>query len=131
MSDQLSAHFTREEFACHDGCGFDTIDPALVAALEWLRESIGKPIQILSGCRCPKHNQAVGGEPNSQHMLGKAADIRVIGMTARELYAAANQPHIAFRGFGVDDYRNFLHVDVRMAPAHWCYGANGKQVPWY
>lgn len=43
--------------------------------LDPLREKYGKPIQVNSGYRCPKHNLAVGGATQSQHMNGEAADI--------------------------------------------------------
>jgi len=33
----LSPHFSRHEFACRDGCGYDTPEPELLAALEELR----------------------------------------------------------------------------------------------
>lgn len=45
--------------------------------LQPLRQSLGKPVVINSGFRCPELNKAVGGSPNSQHMAGEAADIRV------------------------------------------------------
>ncbi len=126
MSDQLSPNFTRAEFACKCGvCGFDTPDPALVAGLQALRDALGKPIIITSGCRCAKHNTAEGGAKRSMHVAGKAADMKVPGMTARALYAAARKiPQ--FRGFGVDDARGSLHVDVRAVTARWCY-VGGKQ----
>lgn len=126
MSEQFSANFTRAEFACRDRCGFDTPDPALVTGLQALRDALGKPIVITSGCRCAKHNTAEGGAKRSMHVAGKAADIKVAGMSARQLYAAARLiPQ--FRGFGVDDARGFLHVDVRALTARWCY-RGGKQV---
>jgi uncharacterized protein YcbK (DUF882 family) len=71
---------------------------------------------------------AVGGAPHSQHVLGKAADIRVSGMTARELYAAATSVP-QFHGFRVDDERGFLHVDIREKPVRWCYRA-GRAILW-
>ena len=43
--------------------------------LDPLREAYGKPIRVTSGYRCPKLNRLVGGNPNSQHMRGEAADI--------------------------------------------------------
>jgi hypothetical protein len=33
----LSAHFSRSEFACKCGCGFDDVKPDLIEALEALR----------------------------------------------------------------------------------------------
>ena len=43
--------------------------------LDPLRERVGQPITVNSGYRCKKLNAAVGGEPNSQHLYGLAADI--------------------------------------------------------
>ena len=44
--------------------------------LQPLRDKFG-PIRINSGYRCPELNKAVGGEANSQHLLGEAADIHL------------------------------------------------------
>jgi uncharacterized protein YcbK (DUF882 family) len=124
----MTLNFKRPEFACKCGCGFDAIDPDLVNGLQWLRAEIGKPIVITSGCRCAKHNAAERGARGSMHLTGKAADVRVAGMSARQLYAAAREiPQL--RGFGVDEERGFLHVDTRAVPARWCY-TGGRQAPW-
>lgn len=50
----LTPHFSRSEFACKCGCGFDHISLELVSKLECLRSIIRQPIIINSGCRCPK-----------------------------------------------------------------------------
>ncbi|MCL5743255.1 MAG: D-Ala-D-Ala carboxypeptidase family metallohydrolase [Acidobacteria bacterium] len=128
MNEQLSKHFRRDEFACRCGCGFAAVSPDLVAGLEQLRDQVGKPVMVLSGCRCAAHNAAAGGARNSQHVKGQAVDIRVCGMTARELYTEASAIG-GFRGFGLDEERGFLHVDVRSEPTRWCY-AGGKTVGW-
>jgi len=125
---QLTAHFTRAEFTCACGCGLDAIDLGLVEGLERLRVFLNLPVRVTSGCRCQSHNAAVGGAPGSQHVLGKAADVKVAGMTARELYAAAVALN-AFHGFGVDDERGFVHLDVRNVAARWCYH-DGREIPW-
>lgn len=126
---KLSANFDSAEFACSCGCGYQSPDPALVAALQALRDAVSCPVVILSGCRCAQHNAAVGGAVHSQHVLGKAADIRVPGMTARQVYAAAVETG-AFRGFGVSDEGNFVHLDVREDRARWCY-LKGAESPWH
>lgn len=125
----LSPNFTVAEIQCPCGCGDIGINPRLIAALQRLRDALGKPVHVLSACRCPKHNRAIGGATYSQHLLGTAADICVHGMSARELYEHAHAiPE--FTGIGVDDARGFVHVDVRDEPARWCY-SGGKQIPWF
>jgi uncharacterized protein YcbK (DUF882 family) len=123
---KLSPHFGAAEFACKC-CGEPgDIDPLLVDALEALRALVARPIRINSGYRCPKHNARVGGSPKSQHMAGRAADIRVSNMTGEALYQLAKElPE--FRGLGVAS--NWLHVDTRTGPrSRWRYGAGGKVI---
>ena len=48
----------------------------------------GVPIIINSGYRSPQLNRKIGGAPNSNHMTGCAADIRVSGMEQLIRYAA-------------------------------------------
>jgi uncharacterized protein YcbK (DUF882 family) len=124
----LTKDFSRSEFACHCGCGFDAVNPVLVEALQKLRDIIGKPVAIDSGCRCAAWNKKEKGADHSQHLLGNAADVRVAGLTAREIYRAA-AGIIAFHGIGVSDEGTFVHLDVREHFVKWCY-KNGKQVAW-
>lgn len=130
MDDQLTIHFKRSEFACRDNCGFDLIDMRLVNGLELLRKQLNRSIRILSGCRCEAHNKAIGGAKLSQHLLGKAADIHVDGLSARQVYDVARNI-LEFHGFGVADSQNFVHLDVRDNPARWAYSPAGSEIPWY
>ena len=73
-------YFKMSEFACRDGCPMpasarENIGALVEAVLDPAREKFGKPIYVNSGYRCPRHNAAVGGVPNSQHMRGEAADV--------------------------------------------------------
>ncbi|MCR5534556.1 MAG: peptidase M15 [Bacteroidaceae bacterium] len=68
------------EFECHCGCRMpDSARANIVALVEQVldpaRERYGKPVCVNSGYRCARHNAAVGGVANSQHMRGEAADI--------------------------------------------------------
>ena len=79
MTDKkIGSHFKRSEFACKCGCGFDTVDTEIMPIIEYVRMHFDKPVVINSACRCEKHNAAVGGSKNSQHLRGRAVDIRVI-----------------------------------------------------
>ena len=73
-------YFKMSEFECRDGCPMpasarENIEALVEAVLDPARERFGKPITVNSGYRCPRHNAAVGGVPNSQHMRGEAADV--------------------------------------------------------
>ena len=106
----LSKHFSKAEFACHCGCGLDTVSPKLIQGLEELRTLLKKPIKINSGCRCVDHNTAIGGEKNSKHLFGQAADIVVKGKKPLEVFLLAKETIFGMGGRGV--YDTFTHVDV-------------------
>ena len=123
-----SEHFAADELKCRH-CGVNMCRQELLTALEDLRALVGRPIHVNDAYRCPVHNAAVGGAPNSEHMLGLAADIRIEGMTPAEMYKVARQVP-AFKGIGVAEHQNYIHVDVRAAEARWCYDATGKTCAW-
>jgi len=117
LPDQIAPHFARHEFACRCGCGFDTIDAATLAILEQVRTHFGAPVIVTSAARCPDHNRAVGGASNSQHLYGRAADIKV-----RNVDPATVHRYIAGRypGTSLGLYSSFVHVDTRTnGPARW------------
>lgn len=112
-------HFKLKEFACKH-CGEIKIDINLLVKLEELRRAIGnRPIIINSGYRCPTHNRNVGGAKNSQHMYGKAADIRVKDMSPRTLEKFADT--VFYNGGVGMGGQNIVHVDTRGYRARWYY----------
>lgn len=52
--------------------------------LQPLRDKFG-PVTITSGYRSPAVNTAVGGSPVSDHCLGMAADIEIVGVDNKKL----------------------------------------------
>lgn len=110
----LSEHFSRYEFRCKCGCGADHINPKLILVLQQLRYTVDMPVTILSGVRCERHNQSVGGASESQHVLGNAADVRVPGYAPTQIAAIADT--ILGDHGGVKPYKNknFCHIDVRL-----------------
>ena len=120
----LSEHFSESEFACkHCGKGADKISPKLIELLEQLRWNIGGyPLHINSGYRCPTHNANVGGVPNSQHVLGTAADVACPPqLTFGQFKWYVDQ--LPFDGIGIYENANFIHVDVRN-------GGVGSKIYW-
>lgn len=113
----ISTNFSLHEFTCKDGCGFDEVSLETIDILENIREYFGKRITINSGCRCAKHNKAVGGSKNSQHLKGTAADIVVKGVEPKEVadYIDNTFPN----GLGLGRYNTFTHIDTRGRKARW------------
>ncbi len=112
----LTTNFSRREFACNCGCGFDTVDYMLVLILEDLRNLFGG-IKVNSGCRCKKYNREIGGKFFSQHPKGRAADIvgHVASAKIVQEYLKLTYPN----KFGIGCYDTFTHVDVRNRKARW------------
>ncbi len=124
-----SQHFSDDELKCHH-CGVNGCTQALVDALEQFRSAAGLPVHVNDAYRCEFHNQAVGGVNKSQHELGTAADIAVVGMSGAALERIARLCPL-IKGIGRSDKDDYLHIDVRENPAQWCYGADGKQCFYY
>lgn len=117
MTEKLSEHFTRQEFACRCGCGAADVEPELITVLEAARAHFGVPIIVVSGRRCKSHNNKVGGAITSQHLYGTAADIKISRVSPADVaaYFEATYPG----RYGVGRYASFTHIDVRKAAARW------------
>ena len=113
----ISKHFSRYEFACKCGCGYDTVDAELITVLEDVRAYYDRPVTINSGCRCEKHNGNIGGGKKSQHLTGRAADIRVKGIDPAVVYRYLELKYIG--KYGIGGYREFTHIDTRRKKARW------------
>lgn len=105
---KLTEHFNSEEFDCKCGCGKNNISKELVDRLEQVRRNCGYPIVITSGCRCEKHNLAVGGKENSSHLLGLAADIQC-DFPAKRRWILRHSIYV-FDRIGIAKY--FIHLDI-------------------
>jgi uncharacterized protein YcbK (DUF882 family) len=94
-----------------------SMDPQLFDLLHDLRArtEASAPFQIISGYRSPATNAKLHAESHevaskSQHMLGKALDIRIEGVDLSHLHQAA----LSLNAGGVGYYprSDFVHVDV-------------------
>ena len=108
-------HFKVSEFTCKCGCGKNNIDQRVIDMAETIRKALGVPVRVTSGCRCEKHNKAVGGTKGSFHVQGKAADLAcslgAVKMfdTARKLKTEGKLPDLEYCIL----YRtkNIIHID--------------------
>lgn len=128
---QLSHNFKSTEFDCngHGCCNITPIDMRLVKVLQNVREHFGVSVKVNCGYRCPLHNVKVrGASKNSQHLVGKAADIVVRGMHPVSV-ARYIETIEGFAGrigcYTWDDHGNgFVHVDVRGTNSRAVYTEN-------
>lgn len=106
---QVAPNFNLREFECKDGSHQVVLHRLLLERLQVLRDALGRPVIINSGYRNINHNAEVGGSPNSYHLKGMAADIRVPDLSPNDVADAARAA-----GFnGVIVYNTFVHVDIR------------------
>lgn len=113
----LSSNFRVREFRCKDDTDPIFIDLDLVNILQKIRDHFGKAVTITSAFRTASHNKKVGGATYSQHLYGKAADIKVSGVAA-SVVADFVETLMPSTG-GIGRYSTFTHVDVRKVKSRW------------
>ena len=121
----MTKNFTKEEFDCKDGSEMNiAIYHNMVKVanqLQILRNYIGKPITINSAYRSEEYNKSIGGAKNSQHIMGRAADIVVKGMTPLAVHTTIEllieKGDMLQGGLGL--YDSFVHYDIRGTKARW------------
>lgn len=117
----LSAHFDLSEFTESDTAhrkGIKNVPSDAVISnlailcediLEPLREEVG-PITITSGFRCLELNRQLGSNDTSHHVQGRAADIKVKGMTPLEVCRAIIELELPFEQ--LIDEGSWAHVAI-------------------
>ena len=122
---KLTINFNLSEFQSKDGSPMPSNVLAnvreLANALQTIRASIGVPLNINSAYRSPEHNKRVGGSPNSQHLLGKAADLSNLKLPPAQLAEVIEE--LISRGYipegGIGIYNTLVHYDIRGNKARW------------
>jgi len=122
----LSKDFSRSEFACKCGCGFDAVKPYLVEQLQKMRDQLGFEIIVESGCRCSRHNAEVNGAVDSSHLTGEAADLKPAGGKpwGSEVRFRFMEAALAARFKRVGIGETIFHVDISTIlpwPRLWLY----------
>jgi uncharacterized protein YcbK (DUF882 family) len=123
----LSTNFTLDELIASQTAarkGLDNTPNAtevanlvrVAALLEEVRALLNKPILINSGFRSKAVNDAVGSRDTSQHRIGCAADIRVPGMTPREVVEACIKANIGYDQI-IEEFGSWTHISVPDSPA--------------
>ena len=79
--------------------------------LEQVRALVKKPIIINSAFRSKAVNDAVGSKDTSQHRIGCAADIRVPGMTPKQVVEAIMKSDIPYDQL-IREFDSWTHISV-------------------
>ena len=106
-------NFKVSEFMCKCGCGKSGIDQRVVNMCQTIRDALGVPVRVNSGCRCEKHNAAVGGVKGSKHTKGKAADLSC-SLSAKKMFETVQRLHAEGKLPDLDyciRYKTFIHID--------------------
>ena len=110
------------ELACHDGSRTPypmkwrkSRLPKLVRVFEDIRRHVGGPVTLNCAYRSPDHNRRIGGTKHSQHIEGRAIDLRVpVTMSTSEFHTLIRkivQSNMLIGGVGY--YSWGVHVDTR------------------
>ena len=121
---RIAPDFKVRELRCRDGTDTVMVDEALTVVLQCIREHFGKPVTITSGYRTAAHNAAVDGAKSSQHLLGRAADIRVEGVSVEDVATYAESLMPDWGGVGRYPVKagratGWVHVDTRSNKSRW------------
>lgn len=117
---KLTEHFSLEELTHTDHRKFDNTPndaekanlERLALFLEQVRDVLGKKaIMVNSAFRCKQVNDAVGSKDTSQHRIGCAADIRVVGMTPDEVVKAVIASEIGYDQL-IREFDRWTHISV-------------------
>jgi len=77
-----SAHFGFLEIRCrcdgrYSSCQRIFMKRKTLQMMEGYRAKSGRPLTVVSACRCASHNKAIGSkDPNSRHISGLACDVQ-------------------------------------------------------
>ncbi len=116
----LSTNFTLRELAA-PGARYARVAPALVQALQAVRERLGRPLKIDSAYRYPALNASLGGDSNSEHLTGRAAVVRGVSssVSPEDVARAALEsiPDAFSLGLGASS----VYIDVAGRSELWTY----------
>jgi uncharacterized protein YcbK (DUF882 family) len=121
---KLTANFSLSEFECKCGCVMPEFvkknAAELAENLQALRNEVGR-LDLTNAYRCKAHNADVGGSVNSQHLLGKAADIKSKKFASSEIAKTTDDmmKNETFKLGGIGIYNTFTHIDIRGTRARW------------
>ncbi|MDJ0535519.1 MAG: D-Ala-D-Ala carboxypeptidase family metallohydrolase [Xenococcaceae cyanobacterium MO_207.B15] len=82
---------------------------------------MGSPILVTSWYRPQAVNREVGGAPNSQHIYGKAADIKPVQGDIYKFQDWLDKVAWKNKALGYGAKKEFVHIDLGPEPIRWKY----------
>lgn len=111
-----STYFSSAEINRNGWHSYYVFNPTFWSKMDGVRQAVGTPINISNGYRCPDKNASVGGQTNSLHQYGKAADIaKVNGVAWSNMSPSAKQnvkDQATSQGLRPVDEGDHLHVQL-------------------
>ena len=120
----ITKNFSIEEFQCKCGCDMPKFVRKnvveLAENLQIIRDEVGR-LDLTNSYRCKDHNSDVGGSTSSQHLVGKAADVKSESIKPKEMAQIVNDlmKNEKIKTGGIGIYNTFTHIDIRGVRARW------------
>jgi uncharacterized protein YcbK (DUF882 family) len=109
-------------FRCRRTREHRAVDPRLYVVLSIIYDHFGKrPIELVSGFRFQRNE-------SSRHYHAAAMDIRIEGVSIKDLYAFAESLDTGGMGIGIYPRAGFVHIDYR-APGEQSYRWTDRSGP--
>ncbi len=129
---RLSEHLTWEEVRCKcavcvspENCDGGVLRCEAIELFERIRrrccDQLGHdcPLVVSSAVRCTAHNQRVGGAENSQHLAGKAIDLRCPKEISLPEFWSICEEEAGLGGFGAYPWGSHVDTAYTDPPRRW------------
>ena len=120
----MTKNFNIKEFECKCGCKMPEFVKKnvieLAENLQIIRDEVGR-LDLTNSYRCKDHNSDVGGSTSSQHLVGKAADVKSESIKPKEMAQVVDDlmKNEKIKTGGIGIYNTFTHIDIRGVRARW------------
>ena len=119
----IRPNFQVKEFACGDGTNVILVSTQTLDWLQEIRNRVNKikpntPIRVNSAHRTYYYNAKIGGSKNSQHVFGRAVDVKIpCGFSVEKFHRIVCD--VVGNTGGIGKYDTFIHIDSRKGKARW------------